>query len=55
MVGMVNLRPLTRWLPGPMGLTYYHSARAHGADIFVAACQPRGVEDEVKFVSSPRV
>ena len=24
------------WLPGPMGLTHYHSARAHGADIFVS-------------------
>jgi len=46
---------LTRWLPGPMGLTHYHSARAHGADIFVPACQPHGVEDDVEFMSSPSV
>jgi len=43
------------WLPGPMGLTHYHSARAHRADIFVAACQPPGVEDDVEFVSSRSV
>jgi len=50
-----HLTLLTRWLPGPMGLTHYHSARAHGADIFVPACQPRGVEDDVEFMSSPSV
>jgi len=35
-------------VPGPIGLTHYHSARTHGADIF---CQPYGVEDDAKPIA----
>jgi len=33
---MTVRKPLTRWVPGPMGLTGYLWAKTHGDDIFMS-------------------